>query len=243
MRFRCWRRAELVDAPISWHARIVLVKPRRVLQHLGQLRAAGVLTTLPTLWQLELLVFRMWNRLIFRSGNVGTSSVHPVRKTWRARVLQYRLLRFPFLLFERAIAPLDHTGLAVDTWRTVRHLLAAHHDRNQFCYDLEILAATPGALEAVRIQAARIVDEDTPRARWLKDLVVFEHYHEDLLLAVERVIGGEALLEGEDLANPDVGFRAAMSWALNQPQTPSDTWLAWRAGSYPNACNEQGVGR
>ena len=142
----------------SWHAWWILLWPRRIAGHLGMLAERGVIEAAPNLWQMELGVLRMWHRVLFRGDTIGTCEDQPVRSTWRARLLRWRPLRFPFLLWERAIAPLDHSGLAQPSWRMIRHLLAAHHDANQFAYDLEILRARPGALEALREEAEQVVE-------------------------------------------------------------------------------------
>jgi hypothetical protein len=150
----------------------------------------------------------MLHRLVFRSGTVGTCVDRPVRPTWRARVLRFRALRIPFLLAERAIAPFDLSGLASPPERVIRHLLAAHHDGVQFAYDLELLALWPGRLAELRDAVRDVVEHDTPRARWLRDLVVFEGYHEALLEAVDAVLRGEPLLSAEQANDPDLSLRA-----------------------------------
>jgi len=218
---------------ITWHSRLILLRPHEVVTRLHQLREAGVLRDLPTLWQVELGVLRMWHRVVFRSETVGTCAAHPVRSTFRARLLANRLLRGPFLLWERAIAPMDHSGLAQPSWRMIRHLLGAHHDRHQFSYDLSILSATPGALEEVAEQARKVIAGGTSRARWLRDLVVFEGYHEALLESAEAAIGGQTLLDSDEIDNPDVSFEAYMRWCLAQPATPRDTLRAWREHTFP----------
>src|SRR5262245_55908049 len=97
---------------IPWYVRLILVQPERVARGLERVRAAHVVDDAPNLWQLSLGVLRMWHRVLFRSETVGTSPGGRVRDTWRARLLENRALRFPFLVAERAIAPLDFTGLA-----------------------------------------------------------------------------------------------------------------------------------
>jgi len=93
----------------------------------------------PTEWQLCLGVLRLWHRVVFRSGTVGTSSSGAVRATWRARILAWRALRLPFLLGERRRDAARLTGLASPPEQIMRHLIGAHHDHNQFVYDLELL--------------------------------------------------------------------------------------------------------
>lgn len=213
----------------SWHSYLVLLRPGRVAQRLGQLVEAGVIERAPTLWQIQLGVLRMWHRVFFRGHTVGTCTDHPVRSTWRARLLRFRLLRGPFLVWERAIAPFDHSGLVQPPERMVRHLLGAHHDANQFAYDLEILKGNPGSLERVERGAAEVVAGRTRRARWLADLCVFEGYHEALLLATRRALAGEPLLSPEEAEDPDIGFSAYIRWCLAKPETPGATWRAWGA--------------
>jgi hypothetical protein len=217
----------------SWHSYLVLLRPRRVAQRLGQLVEAGVIERAPTLWQIQLGVLRMWHRVVFRAGTVGTSTANPVRSNWRARLLRFRFLRGPFLILERAIAPFDHSGLVQPPWRMVRHLLGAHHDTNQFAYDLEILKANPAALVEVEVRATEVLAGQTRRARWLADLCVFEGYHEALLTATRRALAGEALLSPEEADDPDIGFGPYIRWCLAQPECPRSTLSAWRAGDFP----------
>jgi len=222
-----------ITDPAPWHAHLILLRPRRVARRLQQLVAAGVIDRAPSLWQIELGVLRMWLRVFFRSDTVGTCTDHPVRSTWRARLLANRILRGPFLFFERAVAPFDHSGLAQPEWRLIRHLLAAHHDRHQFSYDLEILKATPGALQELRAKTLEVIAEDTARARWLRDLVVFERYHENLLVSVDRALAHQPLVTPDEADDPDIGFDAYIRWCLAQPATPSATFAAWRSGQFP----------
>ena len=222
-----------MNPAIPWHSYLVVYRPRRILARLAQLVSAGVITRAPTVWQLELGVLRMWGRVLFRSGTVGTCTDHPVRSTWRARILQYRLIRGLFLFWERAIAPLDHSGLIASDERLIRHLLAAHHDQHQFAYDLELLRATPGALTDLRARTRAVIAGETRRARWLQDLCVYERYHENLLEAVDAALAGEPLVGDDEVDDPDIGFTAYMRWCCAQPPALTVTWRAWRAGAFP----------
>lgn len=213
---------------------VLLVQPARVEAGLARLRASGRVPQVPTLWQIALGVLRMHHRLLFRSETVGTSAA-PVRRTWRARLLSLRPLRFPFLLREHAIAPLDLSGLSSDPARVHAHLLGAHHDGNQFAYDLEMLslgADGPRWLERVRDSARGVASEDTRHARWLRDLCVHQGYHESLLAAVERAIAGDLGLSPSEQDDPDISFSAYLAWCARQPATPAETYAAIAAGRY-----------
>ncbi|MBX3275021.1 MAG: hypothetical protein KF729_32450 [Sandaracinaceae bacterium] len=128
-------------------ARYLLLFPNRVETNLAAVERAGLVPVTPNPWQITLGVARMWHRVLFRSETIGTCAADPVRPSWRARLLERRPLRFPFLVRERAIAPLDFSGLASPPERIIRHLLGAHHDANQFAYDLALLSVHPGKLE------------------------------------------------------------------------------------------------
>jgi hypothetical protein len=209
--------------------RLLLIDRARIRTNLVQVCEAMKLPE-PTDWQLCLGVLRMWHRLAFRTHTVGTSS-GAVRSTWRARLLAWRALRLPFLLGERAVAPLDFTGLASSPERLMRHLLGAHHDTNQFIYDLELLASY-GRLDELHVSVKRVITHDDARARWLRDLAVFEGYHEHLLAAVERArTHGPAMTDAE-AADPDVSLRAYLQWCARQPGSPAATLAAWRAGTF-----------
>lgn len=179
---------------------------------LAAVARAGIVPKTPAPAQIRRGIRHMMRRLVFRPETVGTSKKNPVRSGWRAQLLSWRAIRIPFLIHEGAIAPLDLSGLASSPERVVRHLLAAHHDGVQFAYDLELLALHPGRLEELRGRAREIVENDTPRSRWLKDLAVFEGYHEALLAAVEKAIEGEPLLGEEESRDPDISLRAYLAF-------------------------------
>jgi len=186
----------------------------------------------PNAWQLSLGVMRMWHRSIFRTDTIGTSSEGRVRETWRAKVLHNRTLRLPFLLMEGAVAPFDLTGLASSKERIIKHLLGAHHDGNQFIFDIDLLLAHPGALEELRDRAMAIVQSDSKRSTWLRDLTIFEGYHESLLRAVEATIDKGIALSEEERWDADISLSGYLSWCAQQPSTPADTLRAVAAGTF-----------
>ncbi len=218
-------------AAIAWHARLVLLAPRRVAEGLRRVASHPHMPKVPTLWQVELGVLRMWHRVLFRSETVGTCADSPVRATWRARLLRFRLLRFPFLLWEGAVTPWDLSGFLSGPQRIVTHLLGAHHDEQQFVYDLQMLSLHPGWIDELRRRVLEITTRDDRRSRWLRDLTVYEGYHENLLRGLDRFEAEGWKTEG-DLANPDVSFLAYLDWCTRQPATPAATWRAWRRGAY-----------
>ncbi len=218
-------------APIAWHAWPVLLAPRLVARQLARVDTLGW-GPAPSLWQIELGVLRMWHRMVFRPHTIGTCTEDPRRPGWRARLLAWRPLRFPFLVKERAITPWDLSGFLASREQIVRHLLGAHHDGTQCVYDLQLLSLHPGGLAELRDRAAAVVDGTDRRAGWLRDLVVFERYHERLLAAAEAVLGGADELSPADAADPDISFRAYLRWCARQPPTPRETWRAWRSGRF-----------
>lgn len=214
-----------------WYVHALLVDPDRVLAHLDRMRARGIVDVTPTPWQLCLGVLRLWHRVLFRSDTVGTSATGRIRPTWRARLLHHRALRLPCLLAEGAVNPLDFTGLRSRPERVMRHLLGAHHDANQFVFDLELMAGH-GTLAELRERVARIVDGRDPRAAWLRDLTVFEAYHEALAAAVEQALAAGPAMSEADADDPDLTLRGAMRWCARQPPTPAATLAAWRTGGF-----------
>jgi len=217
---------------VPWHARLILLQPARVLANLRAVAQSAGSFPQPNLWQIELAVLRMWQRILFRSETIGTSVANPVRRGWRARLLERRAIRFWFLLHEGSVRPWDLSGLLSTPQSLIRHLLGTHHDGAQFVYDLEILSLHAGQLASLREQARALIERDTPRSRWLRDLCVYEGYHEALLAAVERALAGD-FGEAEAWADdPDIRFRALLGWAARQPATPRATWRAWRRGEF-----------
>jgi len=215
---------------MSWHAWLLLLRPRRVQTLLARIAASG--RPAPCLWQVEMGILRMWHRMIFRGDTIGTCQHHPVRQGWRAWWLQFRLIRFPFLVWERAITPWDLSGFLSQRAQFIRHLLCAHHDGRQCIYDLQILSLNPGALVQLRTALLQIVEVDDARSRWVKDLCVYAHYHEELLAAVDAVLAGAEELDPVDAEDPDISFWAYLRWCRRQPESPAALWRAWRAGRF-----------
>lgn len=214
---------------LSWP---IVLRPDRIAAGLRRVEAAGLVDPVPNVWQVSLGVLRMWHRMAFRSETVGMSKTDAPRSGWRARLLAKRPLRFPFLLRERAVAPLDMSGMLSPPWRVRRHLLGAHHDARQFVYDFQLLSTAPGELERLRDEAAAVVDGADPRAEWLRDLVVFEGYHERLLDALDRFLAGDDGLDETERDDPDISFEAYLRWCAAQPATPAATLRAIRDGRF-----------
>ncbi|MCB9595642.1 MAG: hypothetical protein H6719_23170 [Sandaracinaceae bacterium] len=211
---------------------VLLVFPTAIESNLAAVERSGLVPRTPNSWQITLGVLRMWHRVFYRSETIGTCSADAVRPTWRARLLERRPLRFPFLVRERAIAPLDFSGLASSPERVIRHLLGAHHDGNQFAYDLALLSIHPGKLDELEQRARAVVDGSNPRASWLRDLVVYEGYHERLLATAERALAGDLSLPAHEENDPDISFTGYLRWCAAQPSTPEETWEAFTAGRY-----------
>lgn len=218
--------------------RILLVRPSRVLANLERARRAGLVEEPPNPWQLCLAVLRLWHRVLLRSDTVGTSQTRPVRPTLRARLLHYRGLRLPCLLAERALAPLDFTGLLSSPERITRHLLGAYHDADEFFFDLEILSLHEGKLEELARRVRAVVEGTDQRAEWLRDLAVFDGYHEDLLRAAEVAARAGVELEPAAADDPDLTLSGLLRWSARQPSTPGATLRAWRRGRFSFASSE-----
>ncbi|MCB9662268.1 MAG: hypothetical protein R3B40_20680 [Polyangiales bacterium] len=210
----------------------ILFRPAIIEERLDQIRRAGLAPDVPNAWQVSLGVLRMWHRVFFRPESIGMSKSHAVRPTLRAKLLAPRPMRFPFLLRERAVAPLDFSGLLSSPERVVRHVLGAHHDGVQFVYDLQILSVHPGMLEEALREARDVVSGASPRAPWLRDLTVYEHYHENLLAALERAVKGDFPMPAHQVDDPDISFLAYLAWCARQPQTPRATLDALMNGRY-----------
>lgn len=213
-----------------WYVHALLIDPDRVLRNLKRVRAAGIVDASPNAWQLSLAVLRMWHRVLFRAETVGTSR-RPIRETLRARVLANRALRLPCLLASRAVVPFDFTGLRSDPGRLIDHLLGAHHDGNQFVFDLELLTGH-GALDELAARVAAVLDGSDPRATWLRDLTVHVGYHESLARAVAAARPNGPTLSAAEAGDPDLTLRGLIAWCAAQPATPHETLAAWREGRF-----------
>lgn len=205
--------------------------PNRVADRLQKLAAMGIVDDPPNMWQLWLGATLVRHRALFRSETVGLSTEHPVRDTWRARLFQFRPLRSPFLLFGRRIHPHDTTGLATRRDHLIKHIIGAHHESDDFAYDLQILTTEPGALEELRDEARAVVSGDHPKAAFLRDLCVYEGYHEQVLATVEDWLERGGLEDPDrDHLNADKTLAGWLTWCSRQPPTLRDTLRAMRRG-------------
>ena len=216
--------------PAPWHAHLLLLDVPRIDAALSRLRDGGRFPRVPNRWQIELGVLRMWHRILFRSESVGLSKSFPARKNWRAKLLEWRPLRFPFLLHAGSVAFWDLSGLLSRPEKLIRHLVGTHHDGVQFIYDLEVLASHPGMLQRLVDETRAIVDIRDNNSRYFADLVVYEGYHETLLGVAEAALQGAD--PGALSGDPDISFHAYLAWCARQPETPEETLALWRAGRY-----------
>jgi hypothetical protein len=200
----------------------------RGLADIDTARARGLLSpsvqralpaVLPTPAQVARYVLHMWQRLAFSSDDVGTSST-PVRRNWRARLLDNRALRLPFLLKHGSVVPLDLSGLRSSSSTLRRHLLGTHHQRLQANYDLELLAARdPATLRVLREECASIVAHQHEHEELLRDLCVYERYHEDLLVLIDAALAGNFLTEA-DADDVDLSFFAMLRFCVAPAHEP-----------------------
>jgi hypothetical protein len=209
-------------------ARLVLLRPRRIRFNLDRVREAGVVPRVPNSWQIFLGIARMANRLVRHPEAVGTSWTAPMRTNWRAKLLRWRPLRFPFLLWEGSVVPLDLSGLGSSPERLTRHLLGTYHPGDAAVYDLELLQVHPRALEEARRRCLEVVRNDTRRSRWLRDLCVYTGYHEELLAALDRALAGDFRFRPDP--HSDTTLAGYLAWCASRPATPAESWRAWRRG-------------
>jgi hypothetical protein len=76
-----------------------------------------------------------------------------------------------------------------------------------------------------------VVSGEDPRAEWLRDLVVFERYHEELVRA-ERRRSPARCASRPDASDPDITLEGYLAWCARQPPTAEATWAASRAGRW-----------
>ena len=216
-------------APIPWPYFLVLRRPRVAQRNLVALHERGVIDGVPTPFQMLMGVLYMVYRLVFRSDTVGLETRQPVRDTWRARLLRWRPLRFPFLAWERVFNPFDLTGFGSRRDFLVRHLVGAHHAGDDAIYDLVLLLGHDDALDEVEARCRAVIEGRTAHDRFLADLCVYEHYHEHLLDVIHRVREGQLAPADADIAS-DTSLPGFVAWCLQQPPTLRAGWDALREG-------------
>lgn len=218
-----------MSTELSWFYRFVLRHPERVEWHLERLYELGRIDTKPNLWQVSMGVAYMLHRMVFRPQTIGVDDA-PVRRTLRARLWQFRPLRFPFLMWQKAIDPIDLTGLSGSMERKHSHLVGAYHPGDNALYDLECMTCDPEALEALRADVVQIIEGNTFRSRFLKDLTVYEGYHERLLQLIDRAMVNDFAPAAEKVDHPDTTLRGFLRWCAAAPDSPEATFQALLAG-------------
>ena len=214
----------------TWLVRFVLRNPERVEWYLERLYERGRIDARPNLWQVTLGVAYMLHRMVFRPATIGLDDA-PVRQTWRAKMWQYRPLRFPFLLWQKAIDPIDLTGLSGSTERKHSHLVGAYHPGDNALYDLECLSCDAEAIEKLRKDVVEIIKGQTARARFLQDLAVYEGYHPRLLFLIDRAMAGDFAPAPGKEDHPDTTLRGFLHWCAAQPDSPDATIQALLQGT------------
>lgn len=229
---------------LPWYASLVLMRPGRIGENLAKVRDAKLVDKTPNRWQIFLGILRMLYRTVYYPESVGLSTEFPSRPGWRARLFQYRFIRGPFLFWEGSVAPFDLSGLASTRETLIRHLLGTHHDGDGAIYDLRLLSIQEGALEELKERLLAVIENDSRHSRWLKDLCVYEEYHNQLLEILERVLAGNwETKEGEGII--DTSFESYLNWCATRPDNPKDSWKAWREGTLgleeaaPKLCQPQ----
>lgn len=208
---------------------LLLWSPARLDRRLDQLVLDGVIARRPNRWQMWLGVVYMWVRVMKRPETIGLSDGAPVRDTPGARRMDQRIYRIPAILRARAVNPLDQIGVGSSREHVIRHVLGAYHPGDNLLYDLAILDTEPGAVLELRTRAQAIVDGSAPDATALRDLCVYEGYHEKLLATVARWM--DEGRSDQHQIHPDTTLPAFLAWCAAQPASPAATAAAWRDGS------------
>ncbi len=211
---------------------LVLHRPWRIRRVLTALHRAGTIRVMPTAWQVVCGVLYMIARVVLRPETVGQSSVDPARTTPRSRLLAIRAVRAPVLLFTGCIVPWDLTGFGTAPATLRRHLLGAYHPWDNAMYDLAVLSVYPGETARLREDVAAVVAGTHPRAAWLRDLVVYEGYHERLLTVVDRALAGDLRVRDAPSPPSDATVSGWADFVTSLPPTLSEALGAWRAGSF-----------
>lgn len=170
---------------------LLLHNPKLLQKNLRLLKERGHIREIPTLWQVFQGMAQQWWYTVNNLETLGHDFENPIRDSIGAKLLQPHAMRFLPLMIEGAINPADRTGLALTPERKMRHILGTHHPPETVIYDLQLLDCYPGALDTLRAKLVAIIEGDDFKSRWLKDLVVYEGYHESILPTVDRAIAGD----------------------------------------------------
>lgn len=216
------------DEPIPWFYYLLLHDPRQLQKNLHLLKERGHIQEIPSLWQVVLGISHMWHFTVANVDAIGTSQEAPVRDNPRARLLKNQFIRFFALMAEGSINPLDRTGLALSPKRKMRHVLGTFHATGEMAqtviYDLQLLDCYPGALKTLGQRLEKLLKQPDARDEWIKDMAVYQGYHEDLVPVVKRCLKGDFSVnvptqrEGDDYT-----VTSFVERCLGFPPTPQAT--------------------
>ncbi len=216
------------NAPIPWVYYLLLHNPRLLQKNLGLLKERGHIQEIPTLWQVVQGISHMWRFTVANVDAIGTSQEAPVRDNPRAHLLKNQFIRFFALMAEGSINPLDRTGLALTPKRKMRLVLVTFHATGEMAqtviYDLQLLDCYPGALKTLGQRLEKLLKQPDARDEWIKDMAVYEGYHEDLVPVVKRCLKGDFVVhvptqrEGDDYT-----VTSFVERCLGFPPTPAET--------------------
>jgi hypothetical protein len=203
--------------------------PTTLHQRFLGFRDAGLITALPTRFQVLQGELEMWPSVI--STDVTEESAY-------GGPLAHPIARQPVILSE---VGLDHfhigTGLGADLASTCTHLHMTLH-RGMPVWDLQLVATHPGGLEVLRQSTEALLVGDTPRARRVRRKLAWflpeaESYHRQFLgddgwiARAERFEFRTAMEAGCPLPEEFFSLVGFMNWAaVRFPAQPRDVgWV------------------
>ena len=71
---------------------------------------------------------------------------------------------------------------------------------------------TVEALEELENKVRAVASGVDSKSRWLRDLAIYDGYHDSLLNLVTRMRRGEELLTVDERNDPDISFRGFLDW-------------------------------
>ena len=133
----------------------------------------GYTDRLPSPWQIKVGCLAMLP--------VTLSESERERERSRSTLMGQVPIRVPLQILYNPRQILPDTGLTHRPEQLVRHVLSVYHEDAFLGYDLQLLQSHPRGLALLREEAAKVVEGKTLWAPYLRQLVGWPGYHEELI--------------------------------------------------------------
>ena len=182
--------------------------PTEKQRRLDHLRREGLITEVPTNWQILVGTYRMFVDFLVP----GSRDLY--RQTGKSFTWQ-QVLRF----LDEPCAVMDPVGLHAPKESILSHLVQVTH--HEAAYDVELLRMFPQGVEELVAEVRQLVEGTHPRQVAIDAIVEHDDYHARLLAALEGYLEDPVANELLIVMDPPPGGEEVFAFGREHFSTPS----------------------